>query len=54
MANMGLERYLHSLGLNLSRTPVGDQHIIAKMRQDGCNIGGEPWTYHFVRLCEYR
>jgi phosphoglucosamine mutase len=42
MANIGLERFLQSLGLSLSRTAVGDQHIIAQMRQDGCNIGGEP------------
>jgi phosphoglucosamine mutase len=42
MANVGLERYLQSLGLGLLRTPVGDRHIIAKMCQAGFNIGGEP------------
>ncbi len=42
MANKGLERYLGSLGLSLTRTPVGDHHIISSMRQHGLNIGGEP------------
>jgi phosphoglucosamine mutase len=42
MANAGLERYVQSLGLSLTRTPVGDRHIISSMRQHGFNIGGEP------------
>lgn len=42
MANKGLERYLGSLGLSLTRTPVGDHHIISSMRQHGLNVGGEP------------
>lgn len=41
MSNLGLERYLRSFGLNLVRTPVGDRHVVERMRQDGYNLGGE-------------
>lgn len=41
MSNLGLERYMRSLGLNLVRTPVGDRHVVERMRQDGYNLGGE-------------
>jgi phosphoglucosamine mutase len=42
MANLGLERYLQTLGLDLARTPVGDRYVIACMRESGRNVGGEP------------
>jgi phosphoglucosamine mutase len=42
MANLGLERYLKTLGLTLCRTPVGDRYVLASMRERGFNIGGEP------------
>ena len=42
MANLGLERHLAGLGLNLVRTPVGDRYVLERMRADGYNIGGEP------------
>ena len=41
MSNLGLERYLAALGLNLARTPVGDRHVVDHMRKFGFNIGGE-------------
>ena len=41
MSNIGLERYLTSLGLKLERSPVGDRYVIEKMRQGGYNVGGE-------------
>lgn len=41
MSNLGLERYLSSLGLKLIRTQVGDRYVAEKMRELGCNIGGE-------------
>jgi phosphoglucosamine mutase len=41
MSNMGLERHLAGLGLALLRAPVGDRHVLAAMRQSGCNVGGE-------------
>ena len=42
MANLGLERHLKGLGLDLIRTPVGDRYVLERMRTDGYNIGGEP------------
>ena len=41
MSNLGLERYINGLGVNLQRTPVGDRHVVAAMRQTGANLGGE-------------
>ncbi|MPZ57690.1 MAG: phosphoglucosamine mutase [Rhizobiales bacterium] len=41
MSNLGLERYLAGLGLDLVRTPVGDRYVLERMRQDGYNVGGE-------------
>jgi phosphoglucosamine mutase len=41
MSNLGLERYLAGIGLSLTRTPVGDRYVVEKMRESGCNIGGE-------------
>ena len=41
MSNLGLERYLGSIGLNLLRTPVGDRYVSEQMREHGYNLGGE-------------
>ncbi|MEM7567336.1 MAG: phosphoglucosamine mutase [Pseudomonadota bacterium] len=41
MSNLGLERYVSSLGLSLERTPVGDKHVSERMRAQGYNLGGE-------------
>ncbi|MBX9977603.1 MAG: phosphoglucosamine mutase [Alphaproteobacteria bacterium] len=41
MSNLGLERYLKSIGLNLIRTNIGDRYVIDAMRKLNCNIGGE-------------
>jgi len=41
MSNLGLERYLKSLGLTLTRTPVGDRYVVEHMRKHGYNVGGE-------------
>jgi phosphoglucosamine mutase len=41
MSNLGLERYLASLGLSLARTPVGDRYVLEHMREHGYNLGGE-------------
>ncbi len=41
MSNLGLERYLGSLGLSLARTKVGDRYVVEHMRQHGYNVGGE-------------
>jgi phosphoglucosamine mutase len=42
MSNLGLERHLAGIGLDLIRTPVGDRYVLERMRADGYNIGGEP------------
>lgn len=42
MSNVGLERYLKTIGISLERTAVGDQHVLAHMKARGCNLGGEP------------
>ncbi len=41
MSNMGLERYLQTIGLKLIRTKVGDRYVVEAMRANGYNIGGE-------------
>ena len=41
MSNLGLERHLMSLGLQLERTAVGDRYVIERMREKGFNVGGE-------------
>jgi phosphoglucosamine mutase len=41
MSNLGLERFLANKGLELHRTPVGDRHVMQKMREGGFNLGGE-------------
>jgi phosphoglucosamine mutase len=41
MSNLGLERYLSGIGLDLARTKVGDRYVVERMRADGCNLGGE-------------
>jgi phosphoglucosamine mutase len=41
MSNLGLERHLESRGLQLQRTQVGDRYVVERMRQNGCNLGGE-------------
>ena len=41
MSNMGLERLLKRDGLTLHRTAVGDRYVGERMREVGCNLGGE-------------
>ena len=41
MSNLGLERFLHSIGLALERTAVGDRYVLERMRSGGFNVGGE-------------
>ncbi|MSQ03272.1 MAG: phosphoglucosamine mutase [Myxococcales bacterium] len=42
MTNLGLERALAGEGIGLVRTPVGDAHVAAAMRESGAWLGGEP------------
>jgi phosphoglucosamine mutase len=41
MSNLGLQRHLASLGIELVRTPVGDRYVLEHMREHGYNVGGE-------------
>ena len=41
MSNLGLERHLVSIGLELIRTKVGDRYVLETMRDEGYNVGGE-------------
>lgn len=41
MSNMGLERFLAARDLTLLRTAVGDRYVGERMREEGCNLGGE-------------
>jgi phosphoglucosamine mutase len=41
MSNFGLESFVHSLGLELHRTKVGDRYVVERMREGGFNVGGE-------------
>ncbi len=41
MSNLGLEHYLQEYGLGLFRTQVGDRYVGERMRENGCNLGGE-------------
>ena len=41
MSNLGLERYLSSMGLHLARTRIGDRYVMEHMRKHGYNLGGE-------------
>ncbi len=41
MSNMGLEKYLDGMGLELARTSVGDKNVCDYMNANNCNIGGE-------------
>jgi phosphoglucosamine mutase len=41
MSNLGLERRLAGLGIELVRTKVGDRYVVEEMRSGGYNVGGE-------------
>ncbi|MEO0057005.1 MAG: hypothetical protein RIT17_442, partial [Pseudomonadota bacterium] len=41
MSNLGLERYLASIGLDMVRAKVGDRYVLEAMKAGGYNIGGE-------------
>lgn len=41
MSNLGLERFLQSLGIDLVRTKVGDRYVVEEMLKRSANLGGE-------------
>jgi len=51
MSNLGFERFLENIGLDLVRTQVGDRYVLEHMRKHGYNVGGEQ-SGHII-LSEY-
>ncbi|AOL93775.1 phosphoglucosamine mutase [Porphyrobacter sp. LM 6] len=49
MSNLGLERYLGGLGLDLVRAKVGDRYVLEAMKAGGYNVGGEQ-SGHMILL----
>ncbi len=49
MSNLGLEKALTEMGLDLIRTQVGDRYVVEAMRDGGYNLGGEQ-SGHIVLL----
>ena len=49
MSNLGLERSLTKMGLNLIRTQVGDRYVVESMREGNHQLGGEQ-SGHIVQL----
>ncbi len=41
MSNLGLEKALAKMGIQLARAPVGDRFVLEKMAALGSNLGGE-------------
>ena len=41
MSNFGLQTFLADRGIELVRTKVGDRYVVAAMREQGLNVGGE-------------
>ncbi|HUY11641.1 MAG TPA: phosphoglucosamine mutase, partial [Candidatus Dormibacteraeota bacterium] len=41
MSNIGLERALRAVGIDLERAAVGDRYVLATMREHGVSLGGE-------------
>ena len=41
MSNLGLERFVNGLGLDMTRSDVGDRSVAEAMRAGGYNLGGE-------------
>src|SRR5437764_9725649 len=38
MSNLGLERFLGGIGVQLTRTPVGDRYVLERMQSGGFNV----------------
>jgi len=41
MSNQGIDEYLHTQGLTLHRSAVGDKNVVEMMQANGMNFGGE-------------
>lgn len=41
LSNMGLDKFLKSIGIDCIRAAVGEKNVIVKMKEYGSNVGGE-------------
>lgn len=41
MSNSALDDYMQDMNINVHRTLIGDRYVSEKMRETGCNLGGE-------------
>lgn len=41
MSNIALDHHLQKQGISVYRSAVGEKNVILKMREKGCNLGGE-------------
>lgn len=49
MANQGLEAHLIKHNKTLERTAVGDKHVLKRMQEKNCLLGGEPSGHIILR-----
>ena len=49
MSNLGLEQVLKKNGIEVIKAEVGDRHVVEKMRELHCDLGGEP-SGHIIFL----
>lgn len=42
MSNLGFLETMRETGIGVCQVPVGDRHVIQKMREEGYSLGGEP------------
>ena len=49
MSNYGLEKYLSSIGIRLTRTNVGDRYIFCGMRSSDAEFGAEPSGHVIIK-----
>ncbi|MBU0552034.1 phosphoglucosamine mutase [Myxococcota bacterium] len=49
MSNMGLERALGGVGVQVVRVGVGDRYVVERMREGGFNVGGEQSGHVILR-----
>lgn len=47
--NMGVEKALNSLGINMLRTEIGDKYVSQKLEEKGLLIGGEQSGHVFIK-----